>query len=148
MVKKTEIAPDSLRQAMDRFYSKYCTHMRYKPDAKTKIALSDTEMNRLLIAEFVDNYLSQRAASEGWTYKRDNIKVYFCLGADIKPTKLYDPCIPVATDPKGFEYASVPGIEFLSDNEVRVLSIRESEERRRILEDMLRTKTDENEQQT
>ena len=81
-----------LKKQFDKTFSTYCTQLR--AGVPTKIFIADTSDNRLIMGEFRDNYLPQRAAFEGWEYKPENLQIIYTDNTDKLPDKpiiLLDP---------------------------------------------------------
>ena len=64
-----------LKKRFGKFYDLCCTPL--KRETKTKIILADTENNKLLMNEFRNSYLPQRADFEGWKYNPENFIVEY-----------------------------------------------------------------------
>ena len=87
-----EESTEWLMEQFDRVFDRYCTQLRF--GTPTKMFTEDTPDNRLLMEEFRDNYLPQRANFEGWKYKPESFQIVYVSEADKfthNPTIFYDP---------------------------------------------------------
>ncbi|GEM_PF-3190160 len=64
----------------DRIFDRYCTQLRL--GIPTKILTEDTPDNRLLLEEFRNNYLRQRAEFEGWEYVPKSFQIVYVSETD------------------------------------------------------------------
>lgn len=94
-----ELNPEEKQKAVewlsgqfDKIFNKYCTNLR--AGIPITMFTEDTEDNRLLMEEFRNNYLSQRAALEGWEYKPENFKIVYTNETEkltYNPTIFFNP---------------------------------------------------------
>ena len=80
-----------LGKKFDRMFNMYFSQLRL--DIPTKLAIADTQKNRIIIAEF-QRYLKQRAEAEGWEYNAENFQINYVQDITKLPNKrtmLYNP---------------------------------------------------------